>query len=216
MLSELMFEGQSVRIVEFSDEDPHWVARDVGEILGIDQSTLVRRLANMPDNWKGMYSIHTPGGSQTMATVTEAGLYELIFRSDKPEARKFQVWVFEVVLPQIRKTGSYQVSPQPKPLPVATPALQAVGSLKFMGRDILGAAQLVSAMLKAEEHVQPRGMQHSLLRILNDHLEFIGFHHAKALEAAHKAADPNYDVMKDLDPDGRSYSFLEWMAQKVK
>ncbi|MDM7850425.1 BRO-N domain-containing protein [Pseudochrobactrum kiredjianiae] len=42
--------------------------------------------------------------------VTESGLYKLIMRSDKPEARGFQNWVTREVLPTIRKTGSYSVS----------------------------------------------------------------------------------------------------------
>lgn len=219
MLNELMYEGRTVRIVG-TPEDPQWVARDVAEILDIGQSTLVERLAKMPADWKGIGLTDTLGGQQQMVTVREPGLYELIFRSDKPEARKFQIWMFEEVLPQIRKTGSYQTPSQApsqsNPLLVATPALQAVGSLKMMGQDILSAASLVAAMLKAEENVPQKGMQYSLLKILSDHMQFIGFHHAKALESSHKAADPDYDVMKDLDPDGRSYSFLEWLAQQAK
>lgn len=39
--------------------------------------------------------------------VSESGLYKLIMRSDKPEARKFQDWVTREVLPAIRKTGGY-------------------------------------------------------------------------------------------------------------
>ena len=42
-----------------------------------------------------------------MLVITEAGLYRLIFRSDKSEAKRFQDWVFKEVLPSIRKTGSY-------------------------------------------------------------------------------------------------------------
>jgi hypothetical protein len=56
--------------------------------------------------------------------VNEPGLYRLISRSDKPEAVRFQDWVFEEVLPSIRKTGSYSVR-QPQ-LPPARPG-RAVG-----------------------------------------------------------------------------------------
>jgi hypothetical protein len=52
----------------------------------------------------------TPGGPQQVLTVTEPGLYELIFRSDKPAAQRFRVWIFEEVLPSIRRTGSYSQS----------------------------------------------------------------------------------------------------------
>ncbi len=43
--------------------------------------------------------------------VTESGLYEVIFRSDKPEAKAFRKWVTSEVLPSIRKTGAYAVHP---------------------------------------------------------------------------------------------------------
>lgn len=45
--------------------------------------------------------------NRTILAVTEPGLYKLIFRSRKPEAKKFQHWVFHEVLPALRKTGSY-------------------------------------------------------------------------------------------------------------
>lgn len=50
--------------------------------------------------------------SQGMKFINESGLYTLIARSNKPEARKFQRWVTSEVLPSIRKTGSYNIQPQ--------------------------------------------------------------------------------------------------------
>jgi prophage antirepressor-like protein len=47
--------------------------------------------------------------------LTEAGVYQLIFKSNLTSAREFQRWVFNEVLPSIRKTGSYEL-PEPKPL----------------------------------------------------------------------------------------------------
>ena len=47
--------------------------------------------------------------SQGMKFINESGLYTLIARSDKCEARKFQRWVTSEVLPSIRKTGSYNI-----------------------------------------------------------------------------------------------------------
>lgn len=60
----------------------------------------------------GFYRIKTPiagGGlhSQKMRIVNESGLYRLMMRSDKPQARPFQDWVTRVVLPTIRKEGAY-------------------------------------------------------------------------------------------------------------
>ena len=63
---------------------------------------------------RGMNTIHTPTTNQYGATVMqqmsyidEANLYRCIFQSRKAEAEQFQNWVFEIVLPQIRKTGGY-------------------------------------------------------------------------------------------------------------
>ncbi len=88
---------------------PEWVAADVVSVLypesqKTDRSNL---LAKVPSQWKGMKSVHTPGGVQDMTTLYEAGLYHLIARSDSPKAIPFQRWVFEDVLPNIRKTGKY-------------------------------------------------------------------------------------------------------------
>ena len=51
----------------------------------------------------------TPGGKQSVSVVNEPGLYTLVLRSRKPEAREFKRWVTHEVIPQIRKTGSYSV-----------------------------------------------------------------------------------------------------------
>jgi prophage antirepressor-like protein len=108
-LSIFDFEGQEIRVCG-SAEQPEWVVADVGAVLGISQSTLSERVNKMPENWKGIGLADTLGGQQQMLTVTEPGLYELIFRSDKPAAQRFRVWMFEEVLPSIRRTGSYSRS----------------------------------------------------------------------------------------------------------
>ena len=54
-----------------------------------------------------MRSYLFPGRTARASLVSESGLYKLIMRSDKPEARKFQDWVTREVLPAIRKDGAY-------------------------------------------------------------------------------------------------------------
>jgi phage antirepressor YoqD-like protein len=49
----------------------------------------------------------------SLSVINESGLYSLIFRSNKPEAKAFRKWVTSEVLPQIRKTGSYSVPANP-------------------------------------------------------------------------------------------------------
>lgn len=107
-LTVFQFDGQGVRFVGTPDK-PEWVAQDICKVLDIDR-TQIRRLESYQ---KGVCIIHTLGGNQEMATVTEAGLYALIFTSRKPIAKDFQRWVFEEVLPSIRKTGQYSVTQSP-------------------------------------------------------------------------------------------------------
>lgn len=63
----------------------------------------VRKLATVEANRIGL-KVRGPHG---VMLISEAGLYELIARSNKPEARAFKDWVFGEVLPTIRKTGGY-------------------------------------------------------------------------------------------------------------
>ncbi len=53
----------------------------------------------------------TNGGKQELVFIDEGNLYRLITHSKLPEAEKFESWVFDEVLPSIRKTGSYQAKP---------------------------------------------------------------------------------------------------------
>ena len=59
------------------------------------------------DTEKGVGQIDTLGGCQRMNIINESGLYNVILRSDKPEAKPFRKWVTSEVLPAIRKHGGY-------------------------------------------------------------------------------------------------------------
>lgn len=96
--------GQETRIVDL-DGNPWWVLRDVCEVIGVNNARDVA--ARLDDDEKGVAQIDTPGGLQNLTIINEAGLYSVILRSDKPEAKSFRRWVTHEVLPQIRKTGAY-------------------------------------------------------------------------------------------------------------
>lgn len=96
------------------ENDAIWFcAKDVCSILDINWNGN-DTLKNMPENWKVVWNFHTPsaengrgGGEQNTYFINEAGLYFLIFRSNKPKAEEFANWVYEEVLPSIRKHGFY-------------------------------------------------------------------------------------------------------------
>lgn len=102
------FGDTDIRIVMVKGE-PWWVLVDVAKVLGYKLASDAARL--LRDKEKGMHQTHTPGGIQNVVIVSEAGLYRLIMRSNKPEVERFQDWVCEEVLPTIRKTGTYTVLP---------------------------------------------------------------------------------------------------------
>jgi len=101
------FEGYIVRFVGTAD-NPAWVASDVCAVL--DLSNVSEALSDFEDYQKGISNVDTPGGVQKMLTVTEAGLYALVFKSRKDNAKRFQKWVIAEVLPAIRKHGYYAQS----------------------------------------------------------------------------------------------------------
>lgn len=104
-LEKFEFAGQSLRVVTDEAGVPWIAAKDVCEILDLDNQK--QALDALPEKHLGYAKIHTSGGEQNMRTVSEAGLYRLVFRSKKAEAQEFQDWVTETVLPSIRKTGGY-------------------------------------------------------------------------------------------------------------
>ena len=98
------YNGAEVRTVIIESE-PWFVAKDVCNVLGInDTHTAMRAL---DDDEKDRQSLPTPGGMQDMTVISESGLYQLILRSNKPEAKAFSKWVRSEVLPSIRKHGVY-------------------------------------------------------------------------------------------------------------
>ena len=91
------------------NDNPFFVAADVAAALDYrDAANMTRLLAE--DEIGGTRLVSTLGGEQNMTVITESGLYRAIFKSTKPEAENFRLWVFRKVLPSIRKTGGYHVT----------------------------------------------------------------------------------------------------------
>ena len=103
-LQVFRYQGNEVRTVEINGE-PWFVLKDVCAVLGIGNSRMV--FDRLDSDEKGVSQIDTPGGLQNVNIVNESGLYNVILRSDKSEAKLFRKWVTSEVLPSIRKTGGY-------------------------------------------------------------------------------------------------------------
>ena len=109
MIEIFKFENQQVRFVGTAAR-PEWIAVDLCKIFEIKNTS--DTLAEFEEDEKGVATIYTPGGEQSLLTLTEPGLYRLIFKSRKEVAKRFQYWLFHEVLPAIRKTGSYSIKNQ--------------------------------------------------------------------------------------------------------
>jgi len=104
-VSKFQFESYSVRVVVGDNCEPLFVGKDLCDALGYTNHNKA-----MQDHCKGVtkrYPLQTPGGKQEVRVLTEADMFRLIVNSTLPAAERFEGWVFEEVLPAIRKTGSY-------------------------------------------------------------------------------------------------------------
>lgn len=82
--------------------EPWFIAKEVCDALGLGTEHVRRDLDD-----DEVDSANLAGSNRPMLIINESGLYSLILRSRKPEAKAFKKWVTSVVLPTIRKTGGY-------------------------------------------------------------------------------------------------------------
>lgn len=102
------FHNQEVRTLLDDNGTPLFVAVDVAKALGF-----VHPSKAVSQHCKGgakRHPLSTKGGQQELRVIYEPDVYRLIFGSKLKSAIEFQDWVFEQVLPQLRKTGSYSTT----------------------------------------------------------------------------------------------------------
>ena len=151
--------GQQVRTL-LVDAEPWFVAADVCAILGIRNATqAVRSLdddeTQIIDVSAGQETLCLDEGWLTsrnprIALVSEPGLYKLIMRSNKPQAKTFQRWIAHDVLPTLRRTGRFEIAerqPTPRELAMLVIAAEDAKELAEAQRDtaVARVAQLAPA-----------------------------------------------------------------------
>ena len=141
-MQTFVYSGAEVRTVR-KDGDPWFVLKDVCGVLGISKYRDVAERLD-PDE-RGPVRVDTLGGSQEMTCISESGLYNVILRSDKPEAKPFRKWVTAEVLPAIRRSGGY-----------------------IAGQNDLSPAELMAKAIKvAEQTLAERDARISSLQVQN-------------------------------------------------
>lgn len=115
-----IYEDRPVRVILDEQNDPWWVAKDVCDVLGVANAR--QAVAALDDDEKQTlpfllntvsktYAIRATRGNPSINIVNEPGLYTLIIRSNKPQARVFRRWITHEVLPSLRKNGVYAAAP---------------------------------------------------------------------------------------------------------
>lgn len=164
----------SVRTTQNEDGTVWFVARDIAEALEYSESNNTTNIfSNVPEIWKGIKRINTPGGEQKMLCLTEQGLYFFLGRSDKPKALPYQMWIAGDVVPSIHATGSYSIiqnttSVQVDPILGAKVVLEASGIKNnqltlaldkvyksYTGRSVLQMAEIQLIMPTQEQLLNP-------------------------------------------------------------
>ena len=143
-LSTFNFHNSPIRTITDPKGEIWFCGTDVCNILGYQNSRKA-----LQDHCKeaGVTKRYTPttSGNQEITFINEPNLYRLIIKSRKPEAERFEAWVFEEVLPQIRKTGSYsQNTHEIRPLEI-TLKVQMLDNLYYMAKN---ASELCHQYLK--------------------------------------------------------------------
>jgi len=103
------YDTAQIRVVMLGGE-PWFVLADLCRVLGLSNPTVVADRIDS-DALSQTEVIDSMGRRQDATIVSESGMYEVVIRSDKPEAVKLRRWITGTVLPEIRKTGGYNAQP---------------------------------------------------------------------------------------------------------
>lgn len=101
------YQNNQIRILKINNE-PWWILTDVCKVLELSNPSRVAE--RLDDDERSNFELGRQGKG---IIINESGLYNVILRSDKPQAKPFKRWVTHEVLPSIRQTGSYSTLQAP-------------------------------------------------------------------------------------------------------
>ena len=144
------FNDHQVRVITI-DGEPWFVLADLCAVLSIGNPSEVNRRVreSLGDAALSLTEVRSGGQRRQATIVSEAGMYEVVIRSDKPEAVAFRRWITAEVLPQIRKTGTYSVGPSIETAPHRAPEVLSIKEQAAVLRTLRSALQPDYADAKA-------------------------------------------------------------------
>ena len=126
----------SIRTIELGGQ-PYWIAADVTKILGFKRSNdAVRQHCHSTVKHRTI----TAKGEREVNLIPESDLYRLIVHSKLPSAKAFEKWVFEEILPQIRKTGTYGAT-QAQPTATEATTTELLNEIREIKKMLAGNAE---------------------------------------------------------------------------
>ena len=134
------FKGRQVRTIQL-DGEPWFVAADVCDVLGLNNPS--QALSYLDRDERRLITNEAWRTNGNMAIVSEPGLYSLVLRSRRPEAKGFRRWIAHEVIPALRQTGGYLMPA------VSASAVGSGNLLQFSRRDLLNLA--IEAETECEE-----------------------------------------------------------------
>ncbi len=155
----------AVRVV-MRDGEPWFVLADLCKVLDI--SNVGNVAARLDEAGVRQADIRSGGQMRAVTVVNESGMYEVVIRSDKPEAAAFRRWITGEVLPQIRKTGGYSTQPALSEDEIVHQALaitaRRVEELTERVAELEPKAEVADKLLNAEGDLSVRDAAQSLTR----------------------------------------------------
>ena len=125
------FKGRQVRTIQL-DGEPWFVAADVCDVLGLNNHS--QALSYLDRDERRLITNEAWRTNGNMAIVSEPGLYSLVLRSRRPEAKGFRRWIAHEVIPTLRQTGGYLMPA------VSASTVGPSNLLQFSRRDLLNLA----------------------------------------------------------------------------
>ena len=207
-LQVFQYQDKDVRTVK-QDGQTWWVLADVCEVLDLTQPHRVA--SRLDDDERMTLTFNTGhseprgrGGAQKITIINEPGLYSVILRSNKPEAKAFKRWITHEVLPAIHATGAY-VAPQ------ATPAV--AGAMERMAGVVEALTGRIEALERqaqgklnfeptgAPTEAIPRTTRRHWMRKFNEKLEAmqydLGISKPAILRRLYEQVEKHFDVVLD-------------------
>ena len=230
------YNNKQIRTIEKNGEI-WFVAKDVCDVLELSDVNM--SVSRLDDDEKLVQKLFVSGQNRDVITISEPGLYGLILRSNKPEAKSFSRWVKHEVLPTIRKTGSYgekSLSVANEIIPMTERILSAAGikgnqlalALDRTAKHYTGVSLLELSGFQLEAPVKEQALNPTQIgeligglkaKQVNEILAGMGFQHK--ISGKWEPLEPGmpYAVMLDVGKkhsNGIPVRYLNWNSSVVK